>query len=52
MAVKLFDCENCGAHGKITWKETDEYSKGDIVYCPFCSADIYEDEQFTDEEEE
>ena len=45
-----FDCESCGAHGKITYKETVEHSNSDIAYCPFCGGDIYEDEQ--DDEDE
>lgn len=52
MAVKHFDCEHCGAHGKISWKATDEYSKSDIAYCPFCSGDIYEDEEYEEDEED
>jgi hypothetical protein len=44
MATRLFECENCGAFGKITLKG-DEHGKGDIVYCPVCSADIYEEEE-------
>lgn len=50
MATRLFECENCGAFGKITVKG-DELNKSDIVYCPVCSADIAEDEKYEDEEE-
>lgn len=50
MATKHFDCPSCGAHGKITFKDGDLQST-DIAYCPFCSADIYEDEKFEDDEE-
>ena len=49
MAVRHFDCEACGAHGKITFKET-EYTVVDIVYCPFCGGDIYEEPSYDDEE--
>lgn len=50
MAVlKHFDCENCGAEGKITIKG-DEVLLSDIVYCPVCSADIYEEEEFEEDE--
>jgi alkyl hydroperoxide reductase subunit AhpF len=52
MAVKHFDCENCGAHGKISFKETNEYANADIAYCPFCGGDIYEEEDLDDGEEE
>jgi alkyl hydroperoxide reductase subunit AhpF len=51
MSVKHFDCDACGAHGKITFKETSEYSNSDIAYCPFCSGDIFEKEIDEDEEE-
>jgi hypothetical protein len=52
MATKHFDCENCGAHGKITYKETTEFGSSDIAFCPFCGADIYEDEDTDDEQED
>ena len=51
MAVRHFDCESCGAHGKISFKESDEISSSDVAYCPFCGGDIYEDEKYEDEEE-
>lgn len=51
MAVKHFDCENCGAHGKISFKETNDYSKLDVAYCPFCGGDIYEEEYEDDSED-
>jgi hypothetical protein len=44
MAVKHFDCENCGAHGKISFKETEDYRTKDAAFCPFCGGDIYEDD--------
>jgi predicted nucleic acid-binding Zn-ribbon protein len=50
MALKHFDCESCGAHGSIKFKEGD-YTKNDIVYCPFCGSDIYEEEELIDDEE-
>lgn len=49
MAQKHFDCDECGAHGKITFKE-GELTTNDVVYCPFCGADIYE-EEILDEDE-
>lgn len=50
MAQKHFDCESCGAHGKIVFK-VDEYTTSDVAYCPFCGADIYEEDEYDDEEE-
>lgn len=42
MVVKQFECENCGAEGKITLKGSD-FQFEDLVYCPVCSHDIYEE---------
>lgn len=51
MVVKQFECEHCGAEGKITIKGSDILFE-DIVCCPVCGSDIYEDEEdFVDEEE-
>lgn len=44
MAVKVFECSNCEAFGKITVKN-DELSKADIAYCPVCGGDISIDEE-------
>lgn len=52
MAVRHFDCESCGAHGKISFKESNEFSSSDVAYCPFCGGDIYEDEKYDDEDEQ
>lgn len=53
MAVRHFDCEDCGAHGQIKFKESSDFRTSDICYCPFCGCDIYEDEEvFEDEDEE
>lgn len=50
MAVnKVFDCENCGAIGKIQIKG-DDLTSEDIVYCPVCSADIYEEDLRDDDD--
>jgi len=43
MATKHFECNECGTLGKITLKG-DDHKVEDIVYCPICSADIYEEE--------
>lgn len=48
MTTKHFECEQCGATGKIIIKG-DDHKIEDIVYCPVCSADIYEEDY---EEEE
>jgi DNA-directed RNA polymerase subunit RPC12/RpoP len=45
MTTKVFECDECGAEGKIVIKGTDIQLE-DIVYCPVCSADIYEEEEF------
>lgn len=46
---KQFECENCEAMGTIVVRG-DEFTHDDIVYCPLCSSDIYEDEEeFEDE---
>jgi excinuclease UvrABC ATPase subunit len=47
--LKHFDCQHCGAEGKITIKG-DEIGFSDIVYCPVCSGDIYEEEDFDENE--
>jgi hypothetical protein len=49
MTTKHFECEECGANGKIIIKG-DDHQLEDIVYCPVCSADIYEEEDFDEEE--
>lgn len=50
MVVKQFTCEHCGAEGKITLKGTD-FQFEDIVCCPVCSSDIYEEPDYEDDEE-
>lgn len=41
MVVKQFECEHCGAEGKITIKGSD-FQFEDVVCCPVCASDIYE----------
>lgn len=42
--VKSFNCEQCSAEGKIILKNSgDTFRLQDVVYCPLCSGDIYED---------
>lgn len=50
MVVKQFECEHCGAEGKITIKGTDLQFE-DVVYCPVCSSDIYEEDEAEYDEE-
>ena len=52
MAQRHFDCESCGAHGNVTFRESDEFRTSDVAYCPFCGGDIYEDEKYDDEEDQ
>ena len=49
MATRFFECTECDARGKIILKG-DDHQLSDIVYCPVCSADIYEDEELDEEE--
>lgn len=51
MATRLFDCQECGAFGKITLKN-DELDKSSIVCCPVCGGDITEEEDYDDEEDQ
>lgn len=51
MATRLFECTACNTYGKITLKGS-ELQKSDIVYCPVCSADIYEEEEYDDDKED
>lgn len=49
MATKHFECAECSAIGKIIIKG-DDHKLEDIVFCPICSADIYEEEEFDEED--
>lgn len=49
MVLKPFKCDSCGAEGKITVKGND-YTFEDVVYCPLCGADIFEEDPNIDEE--
>jgi len=50
MAVqKQFECEDSGAFGKIILCG-DQFTSEEIVYCPLCSSDIYEEETYIDDE--
>ena len=48
--TRQFECESCGALGKVILRG-DEQNSSDVVFCPCCGGDIYEDEEdFEDEE--
>jgi RecJ-like exonuclease len=49
MTTKHFECPECEAKGKIVVKG-DECRVSDIVFCPICSADIYEEEEIDEDE--
>ena len=48
MVVKQFECDHCGADGKISLKGTD-FQYEDIVCCPVCGSDIYEENDYEDD---
>ena len=43
-STKYFECANCESIGKVTIK-TNDVTAEDIVYCPVCGADIYEEDE-------
>lgn len=47
--IKQFECDHCGANGKIVLKGED-YSYKDIVCCPVCGGDIFEEEDELEDE--
>ena len=51
MATRLFECAECNAYGKITLKGA-EHTNEDVVYCPVCSADITQVEEYDDESDD
>lgn len=52
MATKHFDCDICGAHGKIVFKEDTQFTTADIAYCPLCGGDIWEEDDHEEYEDE
>ena len=50
MPTKYFECAECSAEGKIIIKGTDTQLE-DIVFCPVCSADIYEEDDYDEDED-
>ena len=51
MATRLFECAECNAYGKITLKGS-EHEVEAIVYCPVCSADISQVDDYDEESDE
>lgn len=49
MVVKQFACEHCNAEGKITLKG-DDFQYSDLVFCPVCGSDIFEEEDIDDDD--
>jgi hypothetical protein len=41
---KTFQCDSCQTEGKIVIKTQDVYLH-DIVCCPVCGADIYDEDE-------
>ena len=51
MATRIFDCENCGSFGKVILKSQD-HSPDEIVFCPVCGADIFEESRYEDDSDD
>ncbi len=51
MATRLFECTTCETFGKIVVKN-QELEKSDIVYCPVCGGDIYEEDEYDEEDDQ
>lgn len=49
MPTKYFECNTCDTMGKIIIKSEDVEVE-DVVYCPVCGADIYEEDEDYDDE--
>ena len=43
-ASKTFECLSCDTEGRIVVKTSDVQLR-DIVYCPVCGADIFEEDE-------
>lgn len=51
MAItRQFECGACGALGKVVLRG-DDHNSADVVFCPCCGGDIYEDDEDFEEEE-
>lgn len=51
MVVRQFECDICGAEGKISIKGTDVQYE-DIVHCPVCGSDIWDEDEHEEIDEE
>lgn len=52
MATKHFDCDICGAHGKIIFKDSSEFTSSDVAFCPMCGGDIFEEDDYNEDFDE
>lgn len=43
MITKIFECEECQTVGKIQ-VEAESVLFSDLVYCPVCGSDIFEED--------
>lgn len=50
MATIKFECPECDNEGKISFKPVESRFETEVSFCPFCGADISENE--TPEEDE
>ena len=46
---RSFECLHCGAVGTIR-VQGDDFTEEDIVHCPLCASDIYEDDEQIEDE--
>lgn len=46
---EVFSCENCGNHGNVVYKEQETRFPVEVLFCPFCGADL--DIEETEEED-
>jgi hypothetical protein len=40
MAKEKFRCSECDGEGTVSFKQTDTRFPLEVVFCPFCSADL------------
>lgn len=45
--MKWYECESCLSEFRVVSDTSD-----DVEYCPFCGADIVDEEDYDDEDEE
>jgi len=51
MINKIFECDECQTVGKIQ-VEGESVVFTDLVYCPVCGSDIFEEEDWDEGEED